>query len=348
MGSRILNEVKNKQASENTKAHCIYDHFFLGMKVTSLSNIYCKSTSTITSWIKKFSEEGSLSRKEIKIIHKKFSSDQREWVVNQYLQTPIHLRNEVQHMFFKQYSSKISTTSISNILREAGMTWQKLERRAMQLNSNDIIRFSKEMMEINWLPHNLVFLDEVSFDNQDMLRKNGFGIQGQRLVYRGEFNRSVRYSLLCFLGVEGILETYLTEGTFTRHKFVEFCRDFALSSNVEQSPGIHSIWVMDGAKIHVSEELVTYFRSLRIHIIYLPAYAPFYNPIEVVFGWAKTVFRKVHKENSKKILECIGETMNHFVNKSMEKLFRKCGYEDGKFDPSYGLNHVKLNDLGFD
>lgn len=114
------------------------------------------------------------------------------------------------------------------ILHDAGLTWKVLERRALQINQDDILRFCKELMSFPWLIQNLVFLDEVSFDNRDMLRKKGFGFKGQKLFYRGEFCRKPRVSLLCFIGVNGLLDTFSTEGTFDRLKFVECCKEFAL------------------------------------------------------------------------------------------------------------------------
>ena len=130
------------------------------------------------------------------------------------------------------------------------------------------------------------FLDEVGFDNRSMLRKKGYGLSGRRLVFRGEFNRKPRVSLLCFTGVNGVLETFCTDGTFDRRKFVACCRDFALTNDaVRPYPGRYSVWILDGAIIHCHPNIVYYLRSLGIWPIFLPAYCPFFNPIEVFFPW---------------------------------------------------------------
>ena len=57
-----------------------------------------------------------------------------------------------------------------------------------------------------------MFLAEVGFDNRDMLRTHDYCLRGESLIYRGEFNRQPRVSLLCFIGIEGLLETFHTEG----------------------------------------------------------------------------------------------------------------------------------------
>lgn len=347
----ILLEVKHKQAAPNTIYHSLYDFYYQGQNITQLSKLYGKSKSTISSWIAKYEKYGPVARRQASTaIYKKFSQEKRQWLVDLYKKKPILHRNEATHFFFDKFNQQISVSSITSILHDAGLTWQKLERRAIQLQLGDIIRFSNEMINLDWMPQSLVFLDEVSFDNTDMIRKSGYGVKGQRLLYRGEFSRKARISLLCFLGYGGILETYKTENTFTRLIFLQCCRDFALKNQktVEQYPGKHSVWIMDGARIHCCEELVTYLRSLGIIVVFLPAYAPFYNPIEIVFGWAKNLFKKVYQENTKMDVKiCVGEVMNSFTSKPMANLFRKCGYLNGKFDPSSGLEQ-KLEEFGFE
>jgi hypothetical protein len=86
-----------------------------------------------------------------------------------------------------------------------------------------------------------------------MFRKHAlrrFALKGNRIDYRGEFTRKERCSLLCFLGVGGMLETFSTVGTFDRLKLLSCCQKFALTSGkVKKYPGSHSVWILDGASI---------------------------------------------------------------------------------------------------
>lgn len=231
----------------------------------------------------------------------------------------------------------ISTSSICRILHSEGLTWKTLERRAIQIRHDDIYRFSFELNNLNWDFFNLVFLDEVSFDNRGMLRTRGYAAKGRRLVCKGEFVRKARVSCLCMIGQNGMIECSFTEGTFTRLIFFQHCKQFALNSRlVETYPGYHSIWILDGARIHCDAKLVSYFRSLGIFMIFLPAYSPFYNPIEIVFGLAKRRMQHYYRESSNQDIKLfIAEVMNSYVNFDMTNLFRKCGYiNGGKFDPT--------------
>ena len=171
----------------------------------------------------------------------KISDAAREWLVRLYQRFPILYLDEAKEQFENFHGISISRSSISLVLRNANMSWKVLERRAIQLNVASVVRFARELTEFPWILDNLVFLDEVSFDNRDMLRKRGWydlgelisycnrGVKGKSVIYRGEFTRKPRVSLLCFIGRYGLLETFHTEGFnltsqkihFTA-KFVEF------------------------------------------------------------------------------------------------------------------------------
>ncbi|KAG6942840.1 hypothetical protein JG687_00018832 [Phytophthora cactorum] len=57
----------------------------------------------------------------------------------------------------------------------------------MHVNERDVFRFDEELSNIDWSHHNLVFLDEVSFDNRGVIRKRGYALKGKKLVIRGDF-----------------------------------------------------------------------------------------------------------------------------------------------------------------
>lgn len=166
-----------------------------------------------------------------------------------------------------------------------------------------------------------------------MLRNKGYGVKGQRLVHQGEFVRKPRISLLCFLGQSGMCATYQTKGTFTRQIFFKNLRDFALSKNVRRQ----SILFLDGARIHCDSNITTYLRSLGLIVIFLPAYCPFYNAVEIVFGLCKKYLKKTYREGSD-LLNTVALAMIKFLDFDATSLFLKCGYNyNGTFDPMKNL-----------
>lgn len=119
--------------------------------------------------------------------------------------------------------------------------------------------------------------------------------------------------------------------------FSKHCKQFALrSGKVETYPGFHSVWILDGARIHCDDKIISYLRSLGVFAVFLPAYTPFYNPIEIVFGLVKKRMQRVYQENSSKDLKMtVAEIMMSFSKFKMDKLFHKFGYiQGGRFDPT--------------
>jgi transposase len=345
----VIEAVKNVHASVNTKQHCIYMYFFLGISKTKLATLFNKAESTIGEWIKRYEDGEGLGRKKRDILYVRYGTEKREWLVKLYEKRPILYLDEAKYLFDIHFNSNISKSSISVILSEAKLTWKVLESRAIQINQRDVLRFAKELLSLPWILQNLVFLDEVSFDNRTMIRKKGYARKGERLIFRGEFNRKPRVSLLSFVGVNGLLETYHTEGTFNRTKFMECCRDFALSSGkVKQYPGNCSVWILDGAKIHCDANAIYYLRSLGNIPIFLPAYCPFFNPIELVFGMVKRKMDRRYDRSSKiDLVVAIAGVMNTFVNHSFDPIFRKCGYSSTGFNAGVAFQ-VKLSELGYE
>lgn len=155
-----------------------------------------------------------------------------------------------------------------------------------------------------------------------MLRNKGYGVKGERLIHKGEFVRKPRISLLCFLGQTGIKAAYQTEGTFTRKIFFSNVRDFARSKHVQTYPGRQSVFIMDGARIHCDSNITTYLRSLGLIVIFLPAYCPFYNPVEIIFGLCKKYMMKTYREGSD-LLMTVASVMTDFTNYDATSLFLK-------------------------
>lgn len=318
----------------------------MGLKPSELAKIYGKERRTVASWIEKFKESGVFRRKEREIVYKKFGREKRNWLIDLYKKNPVMFLDEARDAFCKRFRMTISASYVSVILHEAGLCWKTLEKRATQIRMDDVYRYFTELNTIPWLNHNLVFLDEVSIDSRSAWRKRGYGMKGEKVVVRGVFQRSSRVSMLCFLGINGILESYMTDGTFSRKTFFEFARDFALKTGtpVRQYPGQYSVWILDGAIIHCDRNLVDYFRTLGIIVIFLPAYSPQLNPIEIVFGLIKRKIQRNHPQGSsteKNMQLEIFEAVNEFSNKSMQRLFRKCGYKNGKFNPGKGFGDKK-------
>ncbi|KAE9260786.1 hypothetical protein PR003_g34213 [Phytophthora rubi] len=170
-----------------------------------------------------------------------------------------------------------------------------------------------------------------------MIRKRGYALRGKKVAIRGDFERKPRVSILAFIGVNGIIDYFNTDGTFDRLEFTKCCQDFVHShrGHVRLYPGRNSVWILDGAAIHRHPEIVHYLRSVGVVPIFLPAYCPFFNPIEFLFGYVKRSFQRHYTESSKRgLLPFIVQTFRRFEDFNLGKVFNHCGWKrQGHFDP---------------
>ena len=281
----------------------------------------------------------------------KFSKEMKKWLINLVSSHPVILLDEAKALFQKKFQVYISKTSVFEIIRSSGLTRKSIQQRAVQVCLNDVLRFINEMNSINWTYSNLVFLDEVGFDSRDVIRKHGHAMKGERMFIRGKFGRTPRVSLLCFIGVTGLLDAFETPGTFTRSIFIDCCTQFILNKhrdNVRQFPGKHSVFILDGARIHIHPDIPPYLRSFGIIPIYLPGYCPFFNPIEMFFGDVKKYFTKYFRGSSgvKEMNYFIATVLQKFGNRNMKEIFKKCGYvAPGVFSPE--AMNISLSELGY-
>lgn len=340
----INDAVFHTHASENTKYHALYNYFTLRKTRTEIATIFGKAKSTIGNWIYRYQVYGTVARIARDSTYLSIPLEKREWLIELYDKNPLMYLDEAKFEFMKHWNKTISESTVWNILQEAGYTLKTVERRAIEIKEADIIRFYFELDSLYWSPDNLLFLDEVSFDNRAMVRRKGYCLRGTKLLFRGEFTRKPRVSLLCFINVNGLLESFMTEDTFNRDKFVECIRNLIKSGVIEMYPGRNSIWILDGAKIHCHPDITYYLRSCGIVPLFLPAYCPFYNPIEIMFGLVKKRMQRHYAEghvSDSALSLFVASEMAQFRDFDMRNLYRKCGYDSAKrFDPGHGFSDI--------
>ena len=163
--NNIISNAQLRRASVNTKYHCSYGYYFLGLSRARLSVIYRKSKTTISSWIHEYEENGLLTEAQRTRAFRKFNAEHRNWIVKLYLSNPVLFLDECCELFLQRFNTAISAGSVCRILHAEGLTWKALERRAIQVREDQIFHFFSELSSIEWDLYHLVFLDEVSLDS---------------------------------------------------------------------------------------------------------------------------------------------------------------------------------------
>jgi len=255
--------VHGKHASTEVKFYAVYCHLFLKLSARYVGQLFGKHHSTISAWTQKFLKDPDLlgevrprGRRQAKL-----QKHHHEWILDYVLNVdPLGFLSEIKEEFYDAFKLSISETTIWRVLFKANITKKKIEAYACQIRLVDVARYAVEVGSLSPLLHGqLLFLDETGIDRRNMQRTTGWGIRGKKLVVPGAFQRTKRISFLAFLGVKGFVEVVKTEGTFTRKVFFEAVQKLVVSGKVSSYPGPYSVWVMDGAKIHLCAGLCCFF-----------------------------------------------------------------------------------------
>eukprot|EP00732_Lithocolla_globosa_P004427 Lithocolla_globosa_v1_NODE_4081_length_1515_cov_38.621233.p1 type:complete len:382 gc:universal NODE_4081_length_1515_cov_38.621233:1309-164(-) len=342
--SQFSKTLFGSHASDDLKIHAVYAVVYLGYPQNFVAHIFNFSPKSISTWVSDF-HSGKLFQEHDRSRpgRRTFNEDHRNWILKLVKKDPLLYIREIKASFRDHFGTSISDTSILRILHDAGLCKKVLEQRALEIREEEIARFTREINSVHPLPSQLLFLDEMSTDNRSMLRKRGWFLKGTKPIYRNLFNRGKRISILTFLGVGGVVANYDTSGTFDRLAFFRCVRHLLSSGKVQKYPGRNSVWILDGASIHVDRFMIEYLQHMGIVVIFLPAYCPFFNPIEIVFGRIKHKCRDFYRPHLHSGHEelVLASVLDLYTNYDCTALFQKCGYSlAGYFNPS--VNHQTI------
>jgi len=339
----IWSVVFGSQATREVKLHAVYCVLFLGLSYRIVGLLFGKGKSTIGNWVKKYKEEGDCERQKLLVgSTQKVFQEQEDWLISYVFNIdPLVFLHELKSEFEKRWGYTISISTISRILEKRGISKRVIERRALEIRFEDVLRYEYEFNLLYPLFDQLLFLDEMSTDNRSMLRKRGWFLKNSYPYFRGIFRRGTRISILAFLSVNGLIEVYQTDGTFDRFEFFSCIRQLLQSGKVQPYPGKCSVWILDGASIHLDCNMIDYLWLCGIHVLFLPAYCPFFNPIEILFGLVKrkcqSLFHDSYKMNDELIL---ATSLSSFAYYNFSNIFEACGYcINGRFNRLVSYDH---------
>ena len=125
---------------------------------------------------------------------------------------------------------------------------------------------------------------------------------------------------------------YHADGTFDRVTFLRYVRRFIKSGNSQVYPHKNSVWILDGAKIHLDKELVNCLVGSGIRVVFLPSYCPFYSPLEYGFGYMKRRC-KISYAGKGSELTTLMSVLRMLKTMDMRQVYVHCGYmRNGSFN----------------
>jgi len=202
----------------------------------------------------------------------------------------------------KYLKIKISKTSMYELLYNEYYSYKKPEKRYYEANEEAQKEWiKKEIPKIKRCVKNnkglLYFEDECNVSLDAVLGKT-WGPIGQKTIQKSTGNRA-SISAMSAISDGGKLIFTLHEKKITSIEIIQF-----LDQMLKHHPRRHVVVVMDKAPPHTSCLTQQYIKSQKkLHVFYLPARSPEFNPDEKVWNHLKNEELKSHQARNKNDLK---------------------------------------------
>ncbi|SRR6266404_4890515 len=207
------------------------------------------------------------------------------------------------------------------------LTISKITRPAFERNEQDRQEY-KMLIDRHFRPEQLVFADESHFNRITLRRPYAWSLRGERSRFEF-FHRGTKYSILPALSLDGIMHLEVVENAITGNVFREFVA--GLLRRMNKWPLAHSVLVVDNASIHKVAGIREMVEEHGARLVYLPAYSPDLNPIELAFSsikaWLRANRDRVNQElETGTVYDAFWEAVHTVTAEHAAGWYKHCGY----------------------
>lgn len=165
----------------------------------------------------------------------------------------------------------------------------------------------------------LVFLDESGF-KPNLVRRLGWAPVGHRpVVTASRYGQNV--TVIGAIALDGLRAQQIVQSKFDGPAFIEFL-DKSLGPTLREG----DIVVMDGPRLHRVVGVAETLAKWGATPLYLPAYSPEFNPIEMCWSWMKAWVRTRAPWVMDRLLAAVEEAWARLTADLCVGWIRHCGY----------------------
>ena len=166
----------------------------------------------------------------------------------------------------------------------------------------------------------LVFIDETS-TNTKMTRLRGRFLKGGRLRAKAPFGHWRTQTLIAGLRCDGLVAPWVVNAPMNRLIF-----DTYVETQLAPVLGPGDVIILDNLAAHKSQKAAKLLRARGAWMLFLPAYSPDLNPIEMAFAKLKAHLRKTAARTIDDLWKAIGNICKLFTTEECANYFATAGY----------------------
>ena len=169
-------------------------------------------------------------------------------------------------------------------------------------------------------PQRFVFLDETATPTT-LTRLRARAPRGERAVGGVPHQRWDSVTVLASLTTTGMGAAMVLKGALARESFDAYIEQLLLPTLV---PG--QIVVLDNLPVHKSARARRLIEGAGCRVLFLPAYSPDFNPIELAFAKLKQLLRRAAARTLAGIVAATGPGLEAVTAADARGFFAHCGY----------------------
>lgn len=170
------------------------------------------------------------------------------------------------------------------------------------------------------MAHRLVFLDETS-TNTKLTRLRGRSLKGERLNGAVPHGIWKSQTFIAGLRTTGLTAPWIIAGAMDRTAF-----DIYIETQLAPTLGRGDVVILDNLKVHDSDKARAALAERGAWFLFLPAYSPDLNPIEMAFSKLKAHLRAAGARSYEALWRAIGNICDLFEPKECWNFFKHAGY----------------------
>lgn len=167
----------------------------------------------------------------------------------------------------------------------------------------------------------LIFIDETS-TNTKLTKRTGWSPKGQRFNAYAPFGSWKTQTFIAGLRSHGLTAPWIVNAPMNKRIFETWVGTQLAPTLL---PG--DIVILDNVSFHKSERAEQMVRAKGAWLLFLPAYSPDLNPIEMAFSKLKALLRKRAARSFDAISNALGEICDLFSITECLNFFKAAGYE---------------------
>ncbi|OAG33765.1 hypothetical protein AYO21_12170 [Fonsecaea monophora] len=141
--------------------------------------------------------------------------------INQFIQDfPTAQRDEVCDLLKEEFNIEVHPTTAGRILKKLGLTRKRVNKINIRRDESLVTAFLANMTQYS--VEQLVCLDESAANERTSDRKYGWSPRGVPCRVRAFNRRSIRWSILPALTIDGWLDYEIFQGSFNGERFLAF------------------------------------------------------------------------------------------------------------------------------